>query len=74
MENKGNEKESRIIDVPGVDDRIIRNESDEEDKIIINDIPLDAENAVPPKAWKNQQKAYEDAWENNKNQELEDEL
>lgn len=74
MENKGNEKESRIIDVPGVDDRIIRNESDEEDKIIINDIPLDAENAVPPKAWENQQKAYEDSWENNKNQELEDEL
>lgn len=34
----------------------------------------ESENAVPPKAWKNQQKAYSDAWENNRNQQLEDEL
>lgn len=34
----------------------------------------DAENAVPPLAWKNQKKAYDDAWENNKNQQLEDDL
>lgn len=33
-----------------------------------------AENAVPPKAWKDQKKAYNDAWENNKNQSLEDEI
>lgn len=33
-----------------------------------------AENAVPPKAWKNQKKAYDDAFENNKNQQLEDDF
>jgi len=33
-----------------------------------------AENAVPPKAWENQKKAYSDAFENNKNQQLEDDL
>ncbi|TXF78916.1 hypothetical protein [Chryseobacterium sp.] len=32
----------------------------------------DAENAVPPLAWENQKKAYKDAWENNRNQNLED--
>lgn len=35
-------------------------------------IPENAENAVPPKAWKNQQKAYDDAWKNNKNQQFDD--
>lgn len=34
----------------------------------------DAENAVPPEAWNNQKKAYNDAWENNKNQQLGEEL
>lgn len=34
----------------------------------------DAENAVPPKAWENQRKAYNDAWENNKNQQLGEEI
>ena len=33
-----------------------------------------AENAVPPKAWENQKKAYNDAFENNKNQQLEDDF
>ena len=33
-----------------------------------------AENAVPPKAWKNQKKAYSDAFEKNKNQQLEDDF
>lgn len=33
-----------------------------------------AENAVPPKAWENQKKAYSDAFENNKNQQLEDDF
>lgn len=32
----------------------------------------DAENAVPPLAWEDQKKAYKDAWENNRNQNLED--
>ena len=41
---------------------------DEEGKII-----KVAENAIPPEAWKNQKKAYSDAFENNKNQQLEDE-
>jgi hypothetical protein len=73
MENKDKNhetKESRIIDVPGVDDRVLRDESDSDGKIIINDRPIDAENAVPPKAWENQKKAYNDAYENNKNQQL----
>ena len=29
-------------------------------------LPENAENAVPPKAWENQKKAYDDAWKNNK--------
>lgn len=33
-----------------------------------------AENAVPPKAWKNQKKAYDDAFEKNKNQQLDDDF
>ena len=77
MENKDKNKEteeSRIIEVAGVNDRVIRNESDSEGKVILNDRPLDAENAVPPKAWENQKKAYDDAFENNKNQELEDDM
>lgn len=34
----------------------------------------ESENAVPPKAWNNQQKAYNDAWENNKNKQIDDDL
>ena len=34
----------------------------------------DAENAIPPKAWDNQKKAYDDAWENNKDQQLGEEV
>jgi hypothetical protein len=42
---------------------------DEKGNIIKN-----AENAVPPEAWKNQKKAYSDAFENNKNQQLGDDF
>ena len=34
----------------------------------------DAENAIPPQAWDNQKKAYDDAWENNKDQQLGEEI
>ena len=77
MENKDKNKETeenRIIEMEGVNDRVIRNESDSDGKVILNDRPLNAENAVPPKAWENQKKAYDDAFENNKNQELEDDM
>jgi len=37
-------------------------------------LPENAENAVPPKAWENQKKAYDDAWENNKNQNLDNDF
>ncbi len=77
MENKDKNKETeenRIIEIEGVDDRVIRNESDSDGKVILNDRPLNAENAVPPKAWENQKKAYDDAFKNNKNQELEDDM
>ena len=77
MEDKDKNKETdenRIIEMEGVDDRVIRNESDSDGKVILNDRPLDAENAVPPKAWENQKKAYDDAFEKNKNQELEDDM
>ena len=77
MENKDKNKkteENRIIEIEGVDDRVLRNESDSDGKVILNDRPLNAENAVPPKAWENQKKAYDDAFENNKNQELEDDM
>ena len=33
-----------------------------------------AANAIPPKAWKNQKKAYDDAFEKNKNQQLDDDF
>ena len=77
MENKDKNKETeenRIIEIEGVDDRVLRNESDSDGIVILNDRPLNAENAVPPKAWENQKKAYDDAFENNKNQELEDDM
>ena len=77
MENKDKNKETeenRIIEIEGVDDRVLRNESDSDGKVILNDRPLNAENAVPPKAWENQKKAFDDAFENNKNQELEDDM
>ncbi|MDN3607983.1 hypothetical protein [Kaistella yonginensis] len=77
MENKDDklvENNSRIIKIAGVDDRVLRNESNDENEIIVNDRPLNAENAVPPKAWENQKKAYNDAWENNKNQAMEGDL
>lgn len=46
-----------------------------EEKLITNSLPKKhAENAVPPEAWKNQEKAYEDEWENNKNRMLDDDL
>lgn len=72
--DKITEKESRIIDNSEVKDRVLRDESDKDGEQIINDRPIDAENAVPPDAWKNQQKSYQDAWENNKNQALEDDM
>lgn len=34
----------------------------------------DAEKAIPPQAWDNQKKAYDDAWENNKDQQLGEEV
>lgn len=37
-------------------------------------LPKNAENAVPPEAWKNQKKAYDDAWKNNKNQNIDDDF
>jgi len=37
-------------------------------------LPDNAENAVPPKAWEIQKKAYDDAWENNKNQNLDNDF
>ena len=73
-DKNADEAESRIIEIPGVNDRILRNESDDKDKVFINDRPIAAENAVPPKAWENQKKAYDDAWENNKNQMIADDL
>lgn len=36
------------------------------------EIEKNAESAKAPEAWNNQQKAYNDAWENNKNQLNED--
>ncbi|MBU8881987.1 hypothetical protein KSK37_02705 [Kaistella sp. DKR-2] len=63
-------------------DQISENNSREQDKPRIKDVrnPViteenfvkDAENAVPPLAWKDQKKAYDDAWENNRNQQLDD--
>lgn len=77
MENKNKNQEpeeSRIIEISGIEDRVIRNESDSADKVILNDRPTNAENAVPPEAWKNQEKAYEDEWEKKKNQMIDDDF
>ena len=65
-------------------EQIIQLSEDLESKIEKNEIGVQhdedgniikiAENAVPPKAWKNQKKAYSDAFENNKNQQLEEDF
>ena len=69
-EENSEESESRIVEKAG--DRVLRQDGDDDN--ILNDRPVDAENAVPPLAWENQQKAYKDAWNNNKNQALEDDI
>ena len=69
-EENSEESESRIVEKAG--DRVLRQDGDDDN--ILNDRPVDAENAVPPDAWENQQKAYKDAWNNNKNQALEDDM
>lgn len=65
-------------------EQIIQLSDDLESKIEKNEIGVQhdedgniikiAENAVPPKAWENQKKAYSDAFENNKNQQLEEDF
>lgn len=77
MENNSSNKkenseelESRIVEKE--DNRVLREDGDADN--VLNDRPVDAENAVPPDAWENQQKAYKDAWNNNKNQALEDDM
>lgn len=61
IENNGQEALTRLKD--------IRNP-----EITKENLVKDAENAIPPMAWENQQKAYDDAWENNKNQQLGEEV
>ncbi|OWR14268.1 hypothetical protein [Chryseobacterium sp. VAUSW3] len=61
IENNGQESLTRLKD--------IRNP-----EITKENLVKDAENAIPPTAWENQQKAYDDAWENNKNQQLGEEV
>lgn len=61
VENNGQEFSTRLKD--------IRNP-----EITKENLVKDAENAIPPTAWENQQKAYDDAWENNKNQQLGEEV
>ncbi len=46
----------------------------EVEEVVSTQVVKEAENAVPPKAWENQKKAYDDAFENNKNQQLEDDF
>ncbi len=65
-------------------EQIIQLSEDLESKIEKNEIGVQhdedgniikiAENAIPPKAWENQKKAYSDAFENNKNQQLEEDF
>ena len=65
-------------------EQIIQLSQDLESKIEKNEIGVQhdedgniikiAENAVPPKAWENQKKAYSDAFENNKNLQLEEDF
>jgi hypothetical protein len=50
-------------------EHIVKSEDENKDRILEN-----AENSVPPKASKKQKKAYDDAWENNKNQQLDDDF
>ena len=61
IENNGQEALTRLKD--------IRNPEITKESLV-----KDAENAFPPKAWENQKKAYDDAWENNKNQNLDNDF
>ncbi|QDP84097.1 hypothetical protein FNJ88_00455 [Chryseobacterium sp. SNU WT5] len=81
MENSKN-KIAQDIDnskrnIPVQKEKDLSHDSSEERKlkdIVDNKNRKYAENAVPPDAWENQQKAYNEAWENNKNQALEDDI
>lgn len=78
MENiKNPENKSENAENPENEFINIKDLSEEEQKlksIVDNKNRKNAENTVPPDAWKNQQQAYKDAWENNKNQALEDDI
>ncbi|MBU4537707.1 MAG: hypothetical protein L6264_08755 [Weeksellaceae bacterium] len=63
--SQNSENNSREQDKPRIKD--VRNPVITEENFV-----KDAENAVPPLAWKDQKKAYDDAWENNRNQQLDD--
>ncbi|MGA9211338.1 hypothetical protein [Kaistella sp.] len=52
----------------------VENHSKEEKLITDSHPKKNAKNAIPPKAWENQEKAYNDEWENNKNNMLDDDL
>lgn len=72
MENNQEYKDDRLINKNSTEefpDPEVGVQHDENGNII-----KIAENAVPPKAWKNQKKAYDDAFENNKNQMMEDDM
>lgn len=61
IENNSTESTTRLKDV--------RNP-----EITQENFEKDAENAIPPQAWDNQKKAYDDAFENNKDQQLGEEV
>ena len=69
--NKDGKNDTKNLPESIVKSKDNQSKSAEENK---DRIPENAENAVPPKAWQNQEKAYDDAWENNKNQQLDNDF
>lgn len=69
-----NSKEKDKLSLDNKKEVILNVENHTSEKKLITDSHLKkhAENAVPPEAWKNQEKAYEDEWEDNKNRMLDD--
>ena len=70
--NPNNEENSKKVApeiLESAEDNLSKSAPENRDRL-----PDNAENAVPPKAWENQKQAYDDAWENNKNQNLDNDF
>ncbi len=68
-DNEANNEQQQAVENSEIRIKDVRNPELTQENFV-----KDAENAVPPEAWENQKKAYDDAWQNNKNQQLGEEM